>query len=49
MEIDGKKHDSKFKVIKDRSSLLRTIKANNLQRENEQFGDLIVNKYLDLI
>jgi len=44
MEIDGNNHDEKFKIIKDRSDLLRNIKENNLQRENERFGEKIVNK-----
>ena len=44
MEIDGKKHDEKFKVIKDRSSLLRKIEADNLRKNNEKFGSCILNK-----
>lgn len=44
MEIDGLKHDEKFKKIKDRSSLLRKIKAENLQKDNEKIGDFILNK-----
>jgi len=38
------KHDKKAKMIKDRSDLLRKIKADNLQRDNEIFGDKIVHK-----
>ena len=44
MEIDGQIHDGKFKIIKDRSELLRTIKERNLQNENERTGEKIVNK-----
>lgn len=44
MEIDGKNHDAKFKIIKDRSSLLRKIKADNLRQDNEKIGDVIINK-----
>lgn len=44
MEIDGAIHDDKFKTIKDRSEMLRTMKENNLQKENEKMGEKIVTK-----
>lgn len=37
-------HDFKFRIIKDRSNLLKTLRENSLQRENERIGDKIVNK-----
>jgi hypothetical protein len=44
LEINGLIHDGKFKIIKDRSDLLRTIKENDLNRENERFGEKVVTK-----
>ena len=44
MEIDGNNHDIKFKIIRDRSNLLKTIRNNNLNKENERIGEKIVTK-----
>jgi len=44
MEINGQNHDEKFKIIKDRSDLLRNIKDKNLQKENEIIGEKILTK-----
>lgn len=44
MEIDGFNHDVKFKITRDRSNLLRTLKENSLKKENERIGEKIVTK-----
>ena len=49
MEKMGKKHDEKFKIIKDRSNLLKNIQDLNLRKENEKMGDKIINKYFCFI